>query len=657
MIRRLVLLAVILFGGGSAHAQVPPDFVPGSALHDVYCRACAHFYPEVLPADSAFRLDRAVCGTSAVMGILAHWERLPRSAKEAFAFLQQRPVLRESILSSEGHFKIHYNTVGIDAVDPTDADGNGTPDYVDEAARAFEDAWDLQIDQMGYLPPPSDGDGAYDIYIKNLARQGAYGYTYPIAYPETITPSYMEIDNNFTDAIYRTRGLDGLRVTAAHEFFHAVQFAYYADYGAAWWQELTATWMEDVAYPAVDDFYQYMRCSSIYSCFYDTPELSLAAGLQDARLHAFGAAVFAHHVEQIYGADAIKNVWAHLKRRDPSTYRLSLIDEAMPLGGFAQVMPRFSAWNYLTDIRARAGYYTEARDLPSIAHAAVFLGTGGSHSGSATVDHLGATYIAVPTSSVAGGLRGEFALDADGEWTLLVLLISQSGVELLWPRGTVVVIPDANRFDEVAFIAMETSLSGEGRRVDYTLSTGGSTATDLVGDLDGDGRVALSDCMIFADGLKLFHADEAYDPRLDLNGDGPIDARDFLILASHSDFQLPDDVLADLAGGVDATTLIEIIDLKTRPEEFALEQNVPNPFNASTTIRYRLPAAVEVNLAIYNLLGQEVHTLVWESKDAGFHSVVWDGLDKFGKQVGSGVYIYRLSATDFTQVRRMMLLK
>lgn len=530
MSRVVVLSAAILFFAGFARAQVPPDFVPGSALHDVYCRACAHFYPEVLPVDSEFRLDRAVCGTSALLGLRANWDRLPASAKEAFAFLLQRPVLRESILSSEGHFKIHYNTTGIDAVDPTDADGNGVPDYVDEAARTFEAVWDLQIDQMGYDPPLSDGDGVYDIYIKNLARQGAYGFTFPIAYPETITPSYMEIDNDFTDPIYASRGVDGLRVTAAHEFFHAVQFAYYADYGAAWWQELTATWMEDVAYPDVDDFYQYMRCPSVYSCFYDTPEASLDS---DADLREFGASIFAHHVEQIYGADAIKNVWAHLRARDPSTYRLSLIDEAMPLGGFAQVMPRFSAWNYLTGTHARDGYYTEARDLPTIEHADVFLGTGGSRDGSAAVDHLGTTYVSVPTSSIAGGLRGTFALDADGEWTLLVLLISQSGVELLWPRGTTVVIPDASRFDEVVFVAMETSLSGARRRVDYTLATGGSTATDLVGDLDGDGRVAFADFVRFADSYGRLHTDAAYELRADFNGDGPIDFWDFLIFASH----------------------------------------------------------------------------------------------------------------------------
>ena len=124
-----------------------------------------------------------------------------------------------------------------------------------------------------------------------------------------------------------------------------------------------------------------------------------------------------------------------------------------------------------------------------------------------------------------------------------------------------------------------------------------------------------------------------------------------------SDFQILDGVMVDLSGGIDAITNIEIGALKPMPTEYALEQNVPNPFNPSTTIEYRLPAASDVRLVIYNLLGQEVRTLVQETMDAGFHSVVWDGMDDFGKQVASGIYIYRMSAADFTKVQRMMLLK
>jgi len=533
--RLAVLLAFILFAGRAAHAQVPPIFTPGTELHDIYCRACAHFFPEVLPVDSEFRLDRAICGTSAIRGLTANWDRLPPAAKEAFAFLQQRPILSHSILSSGGHFKIHYNTVGAHAVSPTDTDANGVPDYVDEAARVFEAVWDLEINQLGYNPPPSDGDGVYDVYIKNLALQSTYGYAWPIV-SESTTPSYIEIDNNFTDNTYRhARGLNGLRVTAAHEFFHAIQFGYYADFAAAWWQELTATWMEDVAYPDVNDFYQYIiNCPRNFSCFLDDPEASLDkySGLS---YRPFGASIFAHHIEQVYGADEIKSVWELLQRRDPSKYSLSLIDDGMPLGGFAQVMPRFAVWNYLTDMRTRPGYYVEARDLPSIKHANIFLGTGGSFEGSETVDHLGTTYLRVATSNIAGGLRGAFALDDQGQWKLLVMLISPSGVELLYPRGTTVVIPRANRFDEVVFIVMETSLSGDRRRVNYTFSTGGSTATDLVCDVDGDGRVAFSDFLRFGNGFKRLHTDDKYDPKLDFNGDGPVDFRDFLIFVSHFD--------------------------------------------------------------------------------------------------------------------------
>jgi hypothetical protein len=124
-----------------------------------------------------------------------------------------------------------------------------------------------------------------------------------------------------------------------------------------------------------------------------------------------------------------------------------------------------------------------------------------------------------------------------------------------------------------------------------------------------------------------------------------------------SDFQILDGVMVDLSGGIDAIANIEIGNLKSMPTDYALGQNAPNPFNPSTTIKYQLPTAGEVKMVIHNLLGQEIRTLVSGPMDAGFHSIVWDGKDEFGRQVASGIYIYRLSATDFNQVRRMMLLK
>lgn len=88
------------------------------------------------------------------------------------------------------------------------------------------------------------------------------------------------------------------------------------------------------------------------------------------------------------------------------------------------------------------------------------------------------------------------------------------------------------------------------------------------------------------------------------------------------------------------------------PTRFVLEQNYPNPFNPFTTIRYGLPQKSSVRLTVYNLLGQEVATLVNEEKNAGYHEVTFDG-----SGLASGVYIYRLTAGSFVQSRKLLLLR
>jgi hypothetical protein len=88
------------------------------------------------------------------------------------------------------------------------------------------------------------------------------------------------------------------------------------------------------------------------------------------------------------------------------------------------------------------------------------------------------------------------------------------------------------------------------------------------------------------------------------------------------------------------------------PREFAMGQNYPNPFNPTTVIRYDLPVDAHVELKVYNMLGQEVASLVDETQSAGFKSVEWDG-----SRMGSGVYYYRVTAGSFSSVRKMILIK
>lgn len=168
-------------------------------------------------------------------------------------------------------FRVHYALVGADAVDTADADGNGTPDYVDECLTALARSWRLEIDTLGYRVPPSDdttgGSSAIDVYLRNLGPEGFYGIT-NLDRLLSLTPAeryttWVEIDNNFsqTDSTwsgkqsYSTYGADALRVTCAHELHHVIQNGSYGFNGQnRMFYELSSTWMEMRAYPEVRDW-------------------------------------------------------------------------------------------------------------------------------------------------------------------------------------------------------------------------------------------------------------------------------------------------------------------------------------------------------------------------------------------------------------------
>jgi len=93
------------------------------------------------------------------------------------------------------------------------------------------------------------------------------------------------------------------------------------------------------------------------------------------------------------------------------------------------------------------------------------------------------------------------------------------------------------------------------------------------------------------------------------------------------------------------------------PTEFALHENYPNPFNPSTTLRFDLPELSDVNVVIYNMLGQKVKTFNMHSTPAGYHSIKWNATNDLGDPVSAGVYLYQLQAKNFVKTRKMILLK
>ncbi len=100
-------------------------------------------------------------------------------------------------------------------------------------------------------------------------------------------------------------------------------------------------------------------------------------------------------------------------------------------------------------------------------------------------------------------------------------------------------------------------------------------------------------------------------------------------------------------------------DSETLPlnSNIVLRQNYPNPFNPETTISFSIPTSSQVKLDVYNVRGQYIDTIVEDNLNAGNHEFVWNGKDRFGKQVGSGVYLYKLKTNTDTLTKRMLLLK
>jgi hypothetical protein len=131
------------------------------------------------------------------------------------------------------------------------------------------------------------------------------------------------------------------------------------------------------------------------------------------------------------------------------------------------------------------------------------------------------------------------------------------------------------------------------------------------------------------------------------------------------DYLIPDMVSLTIGNAPDTDRVLDFTytgtvdagDPTTRPAAFALFQNYPNPFNPTTLLQFGLPTAAHVRVEVFDILGRRVRTLMDETREAGLHSLTWDGHDDYGRQVGSGVYLYRLRTREYAETRKMLLMK
>lgn len=198
------------------------------------------------------------------------------------------------------HFCVHYVTRGADA--PVSGGVTAT-------LRVLEEVWKHHVDRYGYRRPISDGNrggnSKFDVYLKDVGAKGLYGYCAPerqvLGEPKQ-ADSYCVLDDDFSRSQFGRDPGASLRVTAAHEFFHAIQFAYdYLEDG--WLLESTATWIEERYADSANDNRSYLRYGQL-----GRPQVPLDV-FEDGGFAHYGNWLFWEYLSRRYGVSIVRLVW------------------------------------------------------------------------------------------------------------------------------------------------------------------------------------------------------------------------------------------------------------------------------------------------------------------------------------------------------------
>jgi len=317
---------------------------------------------------------------------------------------------------------VHWAAPGNDAPAATDADLNTYPDWVDAALATAEQVWDVEVTTMGYRAPLSDlsssdhgPDGKLDIYISNLGNDGLYGYCTSddpgLNTPGTFTGSaYCVVDNNYTERIFRNHTpIQNLKVTLAHEFFHAVQFAY--DIGEdAWLMEGTATWMEDQVYDGINDNRQYLQNSPL-----KYPWIPLDHSARCC--FQYGSWIWFRFLSETMGPGVIQEIWnrAAAAPGGPDDYSTQAISHVLAAHGttFRKKLASFAVWNKISRQRyseGKAGRYPTPVGSGSFALGAKNTSTGWL---AVKLKHMSSIYVTFKPGR-SDGPRAHLTVQFDG---------------------------------------------------------------------------------------------------------------------------------------------------------------------------------------------------------------------------------------------------
>lgn len=314
-------------------------------------------------------------GTMALLDLALRLDRLSPGERAEGERLLARPTdpgsngaaaydaaARQSLETWCGPYCVTWAEAGRDAPPLVDIDANGRPDYIDTVIKVMDTVWAIEIDAMGYRPPKSDDSSPdptphgpqLDVYVLDLLgrTQGIVGYCATddpsvgsASYPGLDASAYCVFDDDYAEYGSDARIL--LEATAAHEFFHAVQFAYNARQDR-WLMEGTATWIEDEVFDDANDNYNYLDTSQVAD---PTVPLDLFAP-SSTRIggFAYGNYAFFQLLTDSHGHEVVREMF---ERGDgvpgePGHHSLIAVPAAMAAHGidFADFYNRFALANW-----------------------------------------------------------------------------------------------------------------------------------------------------------------------------------------------------------------------------------------------------------------------------------------------------------------------